>query len=63
MARAVYRDADIYLLDDPLASVDSNVGRQIFDKIIGPNGILVGRTRLVSHHHSCLLLFSASIVK
>ncbi|KDO34469.1 hypothetical protein SPRG_00533 [Saprolegnia parasitica CBS 223.65] len=30
IARAVYQDADIYLLDDPLAAVDSHVGSDIF---------------------------------
>ena len=40
MARAVYSDADIYLLDDPLSAVDAHVGKDIFDKIIGPNGML-----------------------
>jgi len=30
--RAVYRDADIYLLDDPLSAVDTHVGRELFDK-------------------------------
>jgi ATP-binding cassette subfamily C (CFTR/MRP) protein 4 len=34
LARAVYRDADIYLLDDPLSAVDANVAQQIFDKCI-----------------------------
>lgn len=28
--RAVYRDADIYLLDDPLSAVDTKVARHIF---------------------------------
>ena len=32
LARAVYRRADIYLLDDPLSAVDSAVSRHIFEK-------------------------------
>ena len=34
MARAVYHDADIYLLDDPLAAVDAHVGRHLFHHCI-----------------------------
>ena len=40
LARAVYSDADIYLLDDPLSAVDSHVGKFLFDNIIGPDGML-----------------------
>ena len=40
LARAVYADADIYMLDDPLSAVDSHVGKHIFDNVIGPNGVL-----------------------
>ena len=34
LARAVYADADVYLLDDPLSSVDAKVGQHIFEKCI-----------------------------
>lgn len=34
LARAVYKDADIYLLDDPLAAVDSYVAKQLFEECI-----------------------------
>ena len=40
LARAVYQDADVYLLDDPLSAVDAHVGKHIFDKVIGKNGVL-----------------------
>ena len=32
LARAVYHDADIYILDDPLSAVDAAVARHIFNK-------------------------------
>jgi len=32
LARAVYRKADVYLLDDPLSAVDTHVGRHLFEQ-------------------------------
>lgn len=34
LARAVYQDADIYLLDDPLSAVDAEVGKHLFQLCI-----------------------------
>ena len=45
LARAVYQEADIYLLDDPLSAVDSHVGKHIFENVIGPSGLLKGKVR------------------
>lgn len=50
LARAVYNNADVYFLDDPLSAVDSHVGRHIFENVIGPNGILRKKTRLLVTH-------------
>ena len=32
LARAIYYDADVYLLDDPLSAVDTAVGKHLFEK-------------------------------
>ncbi|XP_032175781.1 canalicular multispecific organic anion transporter 2 isoform X3 [Mustela erminea] len=55
LARAVYSEADLFLLDDPLSAVDSHVAKHIFDQVIGPEGVLAGKTRvLVTHSISFL---------
>uniref|UniRef100_A0A8C9ZY76 ABC-type glutathione-S-conjugate transporter n=1 Tax=Sander lucioperca TaxID=283035 RepID=A0A8C9ZY76_SANLU len=50
LARAVYRKADVYLMDDPLSAVDAHVGQHIFDKVIGPKGVLRDKTRILVTH-------------
>ncbi|XP_035697627.1 multidrug resistance-associated protein 4-like [Branchiostoma floridae] len=48
LARAVYIDADIYLLDDPLSAVDAAVGRKLFNKCI--LGELGSKARILVTH-------------
>ncbi|XP_071488722.1 ATP-binding cassette sub-family C member 5-like [Diadema antillarum] len=48
IARAVYSQRDIYLLDDPLSAVDAHVGQHIFENVI--KKLLVGRTVLFVTH-------------
>ncbi|XP_066145734.1 multidrug resistance-associated protein 1 isoform X1 [Euwallacea fornicatus] len=50
LARAVYADADIYYLDDPLSAVDSHVGKHIFEQVLGPKGLLKRKTRVLVTH-------------
>ncbi|CAJ0605474.1 unnamed protein product [Cylicocyclus nassatus] len=50
LARAVYQDFDVYLLDDPLSAVDAHVGRHIYENVLGPNGLLRDKTRILVTH-------------
>uniref|UniRef100_A0A8C8RE26 ATP binding cassette subfamily C member 1 n=1 Tax=Pelusios castaneus TaxID=367368 RepID=A0A8C8RE26_9SAUR len=45
LARAVYSNADLYLLDDPLSAVDVHVGKHLFEKLIGPVGLRLCHSR------------------
>ena len=40
LARAVYSNAEVYFMDDPLSAVDSHVGKHLFKKVIGNEGLL-----------------------
>ncbi|KAI9208081.1 P-loop containing nucleoside triphosphate hydrolase protein, partial [Polychytrium aggregatum] len=48
LARAVYADADIIFLDDPLSAVDARVGRHLFNECI--RGVLKGKTIFLATH-------------
>jgi ABC-type transport system involved in cytochrome bd biosynthesis fused ATPase/permease subunit len=50
LARAVYSRADIYLMDDPLSSLDAKVAENIFDRVL--KGMLSERiVFLVAHKY------------
>ncbi|KAK9869832.1 hypothetical protein WA026_003561 [Henosepilachna vigintioctopunctata] len=48
LARAVYKQADIYLLDDPLSAVDTHVGKELFENCI--TGYLRDKTVVLITH-------------
>ncbi|XP_056648643.1 ATP-binding cassette sub-family C member 4-like [Diorhabda sublineata] len=48
LARAVYRERDIYLLDDPLSAVDIHVSKVLYEDCI--NGFLANKTRILVTH-------------
>ncbi|CAF4686899.1 unnamed protein product [Rotaria sp. Silwood1] len=62
LARALYADADLYLLDDPLAAVDPNVAKNIFDQCIGPRSFLRGKTRILVTHQTQFLVEADQII-
>uniref|UniRef100_A0A8C2FIH3 Uncharacterized protein n=1 Tax=Cyprinus carpio TaxID=7962 RepID=A0A8C2FIH3_CYPCA len=62
LARAVYSSADVYLLDDPLSAVDSHVGKHLFERVIGPTGLLKDKTRILVTHGISFLPYVDEIV-
>ncbi|XP_034417448.1 multidrug resistance-associated protein 4-like [Cyclopterus lumpus] len=60
LARAVYQDADIYLLDDPLSAVDAEVGRHLFEECIC--GLLRKKPRILVTHQLQYLKAADQIV-
>ncbi|KAI9331010.1 hypothetical protein DFJ73DRAFT_954614 [Zopfochytrium polystomum] len=53
LARAVYEDADIYLLDDPISALDAHVGAAVFNRCI--RGALAHKTVVLVTHQLHLL--------
>jgi ATP-binding cassette, subfamily C (CFTR/MRP), member 1 len=53
IARAIYFDSDIVIMDDPLSAVDAHVGRHIFDNAI--LGLLKDKARLLATHQLWVL--------
>lgn len=49
LARAVYNNPDVCIMDDPLSAVDANVGKHIFEECIVSQ--LQGKTRIFTTNH------------
>lgn len=47
LARAVYSDSDVYLMDDTLSALDVHVAAKVFARVIGRNGLLQDKTRII----------------
>ncbi|XP_031495021.1 ABC transporter C family member 10-like [Nymphaea colorata] len=61
LARAVYQDADIFLLDDPFSAVDAHTANSLFNECI--MGALLGKTvLLVTHQVDFLPAFDAILL-
>ncbi|XP_068938922.1 ATP-binding cassette sub-family C member 12 isoform X3 [Petaurus breviceps papuanus] len=60
LARAVYANREIYLLDDPLSAVDAHVGKQIFEECI--KKALKGKTMVLVTHQLQFLEFCDEVV-
>ncbi|CAF1069389.1 unnamed protein product [Adineta steineri] len=62
LARALYIQADIYLLDDPISAVDNKVAEQIYEQCISPRGLLKNKTRLLVTHQTQFLSEANQII-
>lgn len=62
LARALYSDADLYLLDAPLSAVDSAVSAGLIQGLFGPQGLLAGKAQIVVTHELKLLPYSSKVV-
>jgi ABC-type multidrug transport system fused ATPase/permease subunit len=62
-ARALYRDADVLVADDPLSAVDAGVGRQIFNEAIIELALKRGKcVILATHQHQHIADFRCVLV-
>ncbi|CAG9579310.1 pentamidine resistance protein 1 [Leishmania major strain Friedlin] len=60
LARAVYADRDVYLLDDPLSALDVHVGRRVMDEVV--LRALAGKTRVLATHQLQVLPHADQVV-
>ncbi|GME82213.1 unnamed protein product [Ambrosiozyma monospora] len=61
LARAVYARADVYILDDILSAVDEHVGKHLINNVLGPDGLLSTRCRILATNNLNVLRYSNHI--
>lgn len=61
LARALYADKDIYLLDDILATLDVKVAKHVFQHVI--LGLLRNKTRILCTHQTQYLIHADLIIE
>lgn len=61
LARAIYADKDIYLLDDILATLDVKVARHVFQHVI--LGLLRNKTRILCTHQTQYLVHADLVIE
>jgi len=68
LARAIYRDADVLVADDPLSAVDARVGKHIFREALlglcvqrGKCVVLATHQHQYIHDHRCVLLVAGCL--
>ncbi|KAH7140980.1 P-loop containing nucleoside triphosphate hydrolase protein [Dactylonectria macrodidyma] len=61
LARAAYRRAAIYLLDDPIAAIDVKVSSEIMRRLLGSSGLLAQSTRVVCTADTAILQHADAI--
>ena len=60
LARAIYKNADIYILDDPISSVDPINSEQIFKNVL--IDYLKNKTRILIKHEMKNIEFFSKII-
>ncbi|KAG7213689.1 hypothetical protein KM043_002932 [Ampulex compressa] len=61
LARAIYANKDIYLLDDILATLDAKVAKHVFQHVI--LGLLQNKTRILCTHQTQYLIHASLIIE
>ncbi|KAJ2455102.1 Canalicular multispecific organic anion transporter 1 [Coemansia sp. RSA 2336] len=63
LARTLYSQADIYILDDPLSAVDAHVKRHIMEHVILDTGMLAGKIRIIAANTDHITPFANQVIE